>query len=35
MGDPVRTLLAAEQNDIIREEGLIDSAVTVGEYFKS
>ena len=35
MGDPVRTLLAAEQNDIIKEEGLIDCAVTVGDYFKS
>ena len=35
MGDPVRTLLAATQNDVIREEGLIECAVSVGDYFKA
>ena len=35
MGDPVRTLIAAEQNDIILGENLIDHAVTSGAYFKS
>ena len=35
MGDPVRTLLAAAQNDVIREEGLIECAVSVGDYFKA
>jgi 4-aminobutyrate aminotransferase-like enzyme len=26
MGDPVRTLIAAEQNDIIARDGLIENA---------
>lgn len=34
MGDPVRTLLMAKQNEIIREQNLIESAVEVGAYFK-
>lgn len=35
MGDPVRTLIAAEQNDIIAKDGLIDNANESGAYFKS
>lgn len=35
MGDPVRTLIAAEQNDIIIRENLIEGANTSGAYFKS
>jgi 4-aminobutyrate aminotransferase/(S)-3-amino-2-methylpropionate transaminase len=35
MGDPVRTLIAAEQNDIIARDNLIENANTSGAYFKS
>ena len=35
MGDHVRTLIAAEQNDIIIRENLIEGANTSGAYFKS
>ena len=33
MGDPVRTLLAAKQNEIIRDEDLMANANIVGKYF--
>ena len=35
MGDPVRTLLAATQNEIIMEEDLMANAVSVGKYFQN
>ena len=35
MGDPVRTLIAAKQNEIIVEEDLMANAVSVGGYFQN
>ena len=35
MGDPVRTLIAATQNEIIMEEDLMANAVSVGHYFQN
>ena len=34
MGDPVRTMLAAKQNEIIMEEDLMTNAMTSGKYFQ-
>jgi len=34
MGDPVRALLMAKQNEIIYGQNLMDNAVEVGAYWK-
>ena len=34
MGDPVRAMLMAKQNEIIRDQNLMQSAVDVGNYFQ-
>ena len=34
MGDPVRTLLMAKQNEIIFSQNLMDNANKTGEYFR-
>ena len=34
MGDPVRALLMAKQNEIIHDQNLMDNAVETGQYFK-